>query len=326
MSGNITTRGISRWSVAGVAALTLLLAACGGRTPTATSAPVARSPVAANGGRAAGGSGSRLAAAGVPSGEFAGGVAGIVALINGTTLRVRLIDATVVSVEVSDSTQVRLLIAGSVGDLKVGDTVSVQGDKTGDTTYTATALTVFGGGTNANAGASGGQGSAARGTPASGTPRASATGGTSRGAGGAPAASGAPASGAPASSAQPGGAPAGGAPGGFPRGAAGGAGPNGTVPAGAGGGFPRGAANGTPGTGAGAQAAVVGTISALEDGKITLTGPMGTVVVTLGPTTTVHTQREGTFSDIRLNDIIVVQGDKTSEAVYAARLISDQGP
>jgi hypothetical protein len=70
----------------------------------------------------------------------------------------------------------------------------------------------------------------------------------------------------------------------------------------------------------------VGTISAVEDGKITVQSQTGDFVVTLGASTVVRVERAGTFDDIHVNDNIVVQGDKIGDADYNARLISDQGP
>ena len=46
----------------------------------------------------------------------------------------------------------------------------------------------------------------------------------------------------------------------------------------------------------------------------------------LGASTVIHVQRDGTFNDIRVNDNIVVQGEKIGDADYNARLITDQGP
>ena len=63
-----------------------------------------------------------------------------------------------VTVATDASTTVTTFAPGALGDLKTGDIVAVQGDKTGDTAYTATtifALNGFGGG---NGGAGQGQG------------------------------------------------------------------------------------------------------------------------------------------------------------------------
>jgi len=78
-----------------------------------------------NGSNAGGGSGAR-------------GITGTVKLVDGTTVYVVEADGTVVTVKTSGSTTVS--VPGALGDLKPGQTVSVQGENS-DNTVTATSIT-----------------------------------------------------------------------------------------------------------------------------------------------------------------------------------------
>jgi hypothetical protein len=82
-----------------------------------------------------------------PGGGFAGGAAGLpsgtlgrITQINGTTLTVQGNDGTTTTVTTNGSTTVRKQTPGKVSDIKVGDTIIVQGEKTGDTAYTARSI------------------------------------------------------------------------------------------------------------------------------------------------------------------------------------------
>jgi hypothetical protein len=86
-----------------------------------------------------------------------------------------------VTIATDASTTVTTFAPGALGDLKTGDIVAVQGDKTGDTAYTATtifALNGFGGGNGGGAGQGQGQGgpNAVAGTAPAGSPAAGGRG------------------------------------------------------------------------------------------------------------------------------------------------------
>jgi uncharacterized protein DUF5666 len=93
-----------------------------------------------------------------------------------------------VTVATDASTSVTTFAPGALSDLKTGDIVAVQGDKTGDTAYSATtifALSGFGGG-NGGGGQGQGQGApnAAAGTAPAGSPAAGGRGRANGNAGG----------------------------------------------------------------------------------------------------------------------------------------------
>jgi hypothetical protein len=64
-------------------------------------------------------------------------VSGTVTGASGGTLTVRQSDGTTATVTTNDATGAMQLKAGGVGDLHVGDTIAVTGDKTSDTAFTA---------------------------------------------------------------------------------------------------------------------------------------------------------------------------------------------
>ena len=157
-----------------------------------------------SGGQGAGGAGGRFAGAGGtgstgtgaagaggPGGSGTGGTTAattssvtgkVTKADNGTLTLQEQPNNIAVTVATDASTTVTTFAPGALGDLKTGDIVAVQGDKTGDTAYTATtifALNGFGGG-NGGAGQGQGQGgpNAAAGTAPVGSP---AAGGRGRG-------------------------------------------------------------------------------------------------------------------------------------------------
>jgi hypothetical protein len=77
-------------------------------------------------------------AAGNAGGTAGRGVTGTVKLVDGTTVYLVQADGTVVTVKTSGSTTVS--VPGALGDLKPGQTVSVQGENS-DNTVTATSIT-----------------------------------------------------------------------------------------------------------------------------------------------------------------------------------------
>lgn len=122
----------------------------------------------------------------------ASAVAGTVTKVDGGTLTVQEQPNNVaVTVTTSATTTVTTFAPGTLGDLAMGDVVALQGDKTGDTAYTA--KTIFnlrgfagGGAARAPSGSNGAQGTEAAGSPASGA-RNRAGGNASGGAASAPA-------------------------------------------------------------------------------------------------------------------------------------------
>lgn len=75
-----------------------------------------------------------------------------------------------------------------------------------------------------------------------------------------------------------------------------------------------------------AAPAVTGLIKSVDGGTITLQGFDGTsVTVSTTPATVVRTQQPGTLSDIKAGDVLFVQGDKTGDAAFLARTITNQG-
>lgn len=121
----------------------------GGTSATEGTAP-AGSPTSGGRNRASGG-----ASGSAPAGGFAGG--GLFAGLNGPigritkvdtgTLMLQGFDGTTTMVTTTPRTSVRTQAPGDVSDIKAGDTVSVQGDTTGDTTAPARAIIDLGTGT-----------------------------------------------------------------------------------------------------------------------------------------------------------------------------------
>ena len=117
----------------------------GGANTTAGTA-AAGSP--ASGGRGRNGTG---AAGSAPSGRGAStGISGLsgptgrITQISGGTLMLQGFDGSTTTVTTNASTSVRTETSGMVSDIKVGDTVSVQGDPTGGATAPARAITDLG--------------------------------------------------------------------------------------------------------------------------------------------------------------------------------------
>lgn len=72
--------------------------------------------------------------------------------------------------------------------------------------------------------------------------------------------------------------------------------------------------------------AVTGQIRSVDGGTITVQGFDGTsVTVTTTPTTVVRMQQPGALSDIKSGDMLLIQGDKTGDAAFLARTITNQG-
>ncbi len=149
------------------------------------------------GGQGAGGSGSgrQSAADSQSAGGTASAVVGKVTKVdNGTLTLQEQPSNTTSTVATNTSTTVTIFISGTLSDLAMGDIVALQGDKTGDTAYTAKTIYALNG---AQSGGRSGRtqggtdttaGTAAAGSPASGARGRNATGAagsapTGRGAG-----------------------------------------------------------------------------------------------------------------------------------------------
>ncbi len=118
-----------------------------GRTPggAGTTAGTAAAGSPTNGGRnraAGGASGSAPTGGSAASGLLPGlnGPVGRITKIDTGTLTLQSFDGTTTTVTTNASTSVRTQTPGAVSDIKVGDTVSVQGDTTGGTTTPARAI------------------------------------------------------------------------------------------------------------------------------------------------------------------------------------------
>ncbi|MHB8646592.1 MAG: DUF5666 domain-containing protein [Thermomicrobiales bacterium] len=142
-----------------------------------------------------GGAGGRRAgsASGPTGGGAASAVSGTVTKISGGTLTLQPQTGTATTVTTNASTTVTTFAPGALSDLAMGDVIAVQGDKTGDTAFTAKTIFAL------NAAQGRGTSGQTAGTGAAGTPSG---GGRTRGGGGAT--SGSPASGAPGSPLLPG--------------------------------------------------------------------------------------------------------------------------
>jgi hypothetical protein len=114
----------------------------------------AGSPAAGGRGRANGNAGGGAASA--PAGRAGGGGGGLLAGVSGPTGRITTIangtltlqgfDGSTTTVTTNASTTVRTQTPGKASDIKVGDTVIVQGDKVSDQAYTARTIIDQGGG------------------------------------------------------------------------------------------------------------------------------------------------------------------------------------
>ncbi|MGV9323885.1 hypothetical protein [Streptosporangium sandarakinum] len=78
-------------------------------------------------------------------GGFGGAAVGIVQRVEGTKVYVQTRDGSVVTVNTGDDTTVRVSKKGKVTDLKPGGAVVVQGERAGDGSITATAISEGGG-------------------------------------------------------------------------------------------------------------------------------------------------------------------------------------
>jgi hypothetical protein len=81
------------------------------------------------------------ASAGAQAGTGSASTTGTVKLVDGTTVYIQTADGTVVTVKTSGTTAVQVSQAGTLKDLKVGATVSVDGQTATDGSVTATKIT-----------------------------------------------------------------------------------------------------------------------------------------------------------------------------------------
>ena len=89
-----------------------------------------------------------------------------------------------------------------------------------------------------------------------------------------------------------------------------------------------GGAGGRPQGGAptGGAPGLVGQIKSVDGATIMVQGVDGmTTAVTTTPATVIRTQQAGTLSDIKTGDMLLIQGDKTSDTAFLARTITNQG-
>ena len=127
----------------------------GGRGPggagATTGTDTAGTPAAGGRGRGAANaaSGSSPAGRGAGGGLFPGlnGPTGRITQISGGTLTLQGFDGSTTTVTTDTSTSVRKQAPGALSDIKMGDTVSVQGDTAGDPTAPARAIIDLGAGT-----------------------------------------------------------------------------------------------------------------------------------------------------------------------------------
>lgn len=108
-----------------------------------TGSPVSRAPGGNTGGQGGQGGQGGNGRAGGAGGGFAGlpnGTLGRITKIDGATLTLQDLNGTTSTVMTDGSTSVRKQTTGKVSDIKVGDTIIVQGEKTGDTAYTARSI------------------------------------------------------------------------------------------------------------------------------------------------------------------------------------------
>lgn len=128
--------------------------------------------------------GSSVAGSGGAGGQ--GGVTGKVTKVENGVITVQGANNTMTTVNTTAATTVQKFAAAKTSDLKMGDFVAMQGDKTGDTAYTAKTLTGLGStlpGGGAAAAAPGGQGGQGQGQ-ASGGSASGSSGGNGSGASG----------------------------------------------------------------------------------------------------------------------------------------------
>jgi hypothetical protein len=123
------------------------------------------------GGRGAGGAG--FGGGGQQAGGAASAVAGKVTKVDGGTLTLQQQPGNTTATVMTDaSTTVTTFASGALSDLAMGDIVALQGDKTGDTAYTAKTIYALngapGGAGGRGQGGTGATGTGAAGSPASG--------------------------------------------------------------------------------------------------------------------------------------------------------------
>ncbi|WP_433797692.1 hypothetical protein [Actinoplanes sp. CA-252034] len=119
----------------------------------ATTSAASGFPGGGTGTRGAGGAGfPRTGASGAPGGNLPGaattgtaaagsGATGKVKLVNGKTIYVETADGTVVTVKTDGSTTVNTATRGKLGDVKAGQSITVEGATGDDGSVTATAVT-----------------------------------------------------------------------------------------------------------------------------------------------------------------------------------------
>ncbi len=213
----------------------------GGNAAGTRGAGSVRSGAPAAGGDAGGTLPAGTAANGRQGGAFSS-VTGRVTKLDGTTMSVQQSDNATVTVTTTTDTAIRKLVAATFADLKMGDTVSVDGSKTGDTAVTAKTITRLG--------------------------STAATGAGNRG---------------------------------------------------------QGASVGTGGEGASPPVAF-GQIKSVTGSSLAIQGVDGSAItVTTNAGTTVRVQQPGALSDIKMGDILVIQGEKTVDNTVVARSITNQG-
>lgn len=215
----------------------------GGNAAGTRGAGSARSGAPAAGGDAGGTLAAGTAANGRQGGAFSS-VTGRVTKLDGTTMSVQQSDNATVTVTVTTTTDtaIRKLVAATFADLKMGDTVSVDGSKIGDTAVTAKTITSLG--------------------------STAATGAGNRG---------------------------------------------------------QGASVGTGGDGASPPVAF-GQIKSVTGSSLAIQGVDGSAItVTTNAGTTVRVQQPGALSDIKMGDILVIQGEKMADNTVVARSITNQG-
>ena len=133
------------------------------------------------GGSAAAGAGAPGAAGGAngrgAAGSGAAPVAGKVTQVdNGTLTLQEQPSNTTTTVTTNAATAVTIFAPGALSDLAMGDIIAIQGDKTGDTTYTAKTIYALNGAQAGGAGRGPGGAGATTGTDAAGTPGAAGRG------------------------------------------------------------------------------------------------------------------------------------------------------
>jgi hypothetical protein len=137
--------GLSKVTIGLIAAIALVLAFGGGvlvQKAWGSSTTTAADP-GANGQRfPRNGNGTGTPPSGAPGfGRGGAGTTGTIDHIDGGTVYVKQPDGTVVKVTTSDTTQVSKTAVGKVSDLKAGETIVIQGQKSGDGTVTAQRIT-----------------------------------------------------------------------------------------------------------------------------------------------------------------------------------------